>query len=813
MDREPIAIVGIGCRFPGASGPQAFWRLLRDGVDAIRDVPASRWDKDAYYDPDPWKPGRMNSRRGGFLEDVDRFDPLFFGISPREVGSMDPQQRLLLEVAWEALEDAGQPPDALAGTETGVFVGVSSFDYYELLTKDSANFDAYTGTGNLSAVKANRLSYFLDLHGPSLAIDTACSSSLVAAHLACQSLRSGESTLALVGGVHLLLSPGMSVGYAKGGFMAPDGRCKTFDARADGYVRGEGAGIVVLKRLSEAQARGDRVYAVVLGSAVNQDGASNGITAPNPLAQEAVLAAAYRNAGVSPGRVHYVEAHGTGTKLGDPIEVKALAAVLSRDRAPGDVCALGSVKTNIGHLEAGAGIAGLIKVALSLANRQIPPSLHYETPNPYIPFDEIPLRVQRALGPWPAGPSPACAGVSSFGFGGTNAHVVLEEAPEPEPAARQEPDRPGHLLCLSAKSEAALRQLAAGYQRHLRDHPEIPVADICHTARIGRSHFKHRVAVVGASTAELQRSLEAAAGGRDAPSVLRGEAGGRKRPKVAIVFTGGSATRDVVCSALLETEPALRAAVERCAAVLRRGTLPPDEVFDLDAGEGTMAASGAVFSLQYGLAELLSSWGVLPDAVMGSGSGEHVAACVAGVLRLETALKLAAASPEERAAVAAGAAFGRPRIPLVSSVSGGVAGEEILRSSYWIEPRPASSLDLGLEALLRLGCDVVLEAGPSTVAVTIEAFETRRLRPPLRLDDPVSLLAGLGHLYVRGVAIDWTAYDRGRGRLKVALPTYPFQRERHWLAAGSRDVAPLAVPDEGPVRPVPRPRPDRPGFP
>jgi acyl transferase domain-containing protein len=806
MDREPIAIVGIGCRFPGAPGPEAFWHLLRDGVDAVREVPASRWNRDAFYDPDPSTPGKMNCRRGGFLEDVDRFDPQFFGIAPRELRSMDPQQRLLLEVAWEALEDAGQPPEALAGTPTGVFVGVSSFDYYELLAKDPGHFDAYTGTGNLSAMKANRLSYAFDLVGPSMAIDTACSSSLVAVHLACQSLWSGESTLALVGGVHILLSPGMSVGYAKGGFMAPDGRCKTFDALADGYVRGEGAGVVVLKRLSLADAGSDRIYALIRGSAVNQDGYSNGITAPNPLSQEAVLRAAYRSAGVSPGRVQYVEAHGTGTKLGDPIEMKALAAVLSQDRAPGDDCAVGSVKTNIGHLEAAAGIAGLIKAALSLAHRQIPPSLHFRTPNPYIPFDEIPLRVQARLGGWPPGPAPAIAGVSSFGFGGTNAHVVLAEAPGTRPVSPAN-GRPIHVLCLSGKTGEAVKQLSARYLRHLQEHPEVSIEDVCHTANAGRSHFKHRLAVVGESAAELRRHLGTAAAGRETPGVMAGEASGRKRPKIAFLFTGEGSPHAHSGRRLFETQPTFRRALERCAEILRPCLdAPLLEVLYEEASDGLAPRPSiddaigepALFSLEYALAEMWASWGVSADAVMGQGVGEYVAACVAGVFSLEDGLKLAAARgrwrresvPPDLAAVAKGVACSRPRIPLVSSISGqSVEGEPAPERWGDLAGQPAR-LAQGMETLHRRGCDVFLEIGPGSALLELgrQCFAGGAVAwvpsssPPL--PDWQQIATSLGQLYVRGVSVDWCRFDRDDPRRKVALPTYPFQRQRYWLGSG-----------------------------
>jgi len=426
MDREPIAIIGIGCRFPKAKDKKAFWQLLRDGVDAITEVPASRWDVEYFDNFEPATSDKMNIRWGGFLEDLDQFDPEFFKISPREAMSMDPQQRLLLEVAWEALEDAGQTLERLSGTRTGVFMGINGFDYYTRLVENPINVDAYTGSGNTNSMAANRISYFFNFIGPSLGIDTACSSSLVAVHLACQSIWNEESTLALAGGVRIILSPWITLSFALAGFMAADGRCKTFDSRADGYVRSEGAGVVVLKPLSQALTDKDPIYALIRGSAVNQDGHSNGLTAPNPRAQEALLLQAYRTAGVSPFQVQYIEAHGTGTKLGDPIEMKALGKVLTQNRRAGQYCAVGSVKTNIGHLEVAAGIAGLIKVALSLKYGQIPPSLHFQQPNPYIPFDKLLLRVQKTLEPWPQTQDRAIAGVSAFSFGGTNAHVVLE---------------------------------------------------------------------------------------------------------------------------------------------------------------------------------------------------------------------------------------------------------------------------------------------------------------------------------------------------------------------------------------------------
>ena len=508
MTHEPIAIVCIGCRLPGARDARSLWNLLARGIDAITQVPPERWDLAAFYDPARVDDGKMSTRWGGFVAGVDRFDPQFFKIAPREVPSMDPQQRVLLETVWEAMEDAGQRPEQLAGTATGVFIGMSSFDYSTLLVENKANIDAHFGSGNTNCIAANRISYLFDFRGPSLAVDTACSSSLVSVHLACRSLWAGDATLAIAGGVQLVLSPWGTVAYSKAGFMSPDGRCKAFDASANGYVRSDGAGIVVLRPLAAALADNDRIYAVIRGSAVNQDGRSNGLTAPNPAAQEAVLRAAYRDAGVSPASVQYVEAHGSGTRLGDPIEMKSLAAVVGAGRAAGDLCAVGSIKSNIGHPEAAAGIAGLLKAALALRHGQIPPSLHFETPNPYIPFDQIALRVPTQLLPWPAEAAPPRAGVSSFGFGGTNVHMVLERAPAAPPRAIHRAQRPRHVLVLRAKTWRSLVDLAASY-RDFASAPEVDLADLCYSANTGRSNFGHRLAVQAATTAELRDELGA----------------------------------------------------------------------------------------------------------------------------------------------------------------------------------------------------------------------------------------------------------------------------------------------------------------
>jgi myxalamid-type polyketide synthase MxaE and MxaD len=645
---EPIAIIGIGCRFPGANDPAAFWQLLRDGVDAIREIPADRFDPHAFYDPDPATPGKMNTRWGGFLGQVDQFDPNFFGISPREALRMDPQQRLLLEVTWEALQDAGQVPEHLVGTQAGVFIGIATNDYGRLQWNDLKGIDAYAGTGNALSIAANRISYLFDFRGPSLAIDTACSSSLVAVHLACCSLRSGESTLALAGGVNLILSPAIAINFTKAGAMAPDGRCKAFDARANGYVRSEGAGVVVLKPLSKALADGDPIYAVIRGSAVNQDGRSNGLMAPNPLAQEAVLREAYRQAAVSPGKVQYVEAHGTGTLLGDPIEAKALGTVLGVERSPGQPCALGSVKTNLGHLEAAAGIAGLIKVALALRHREIPPSLHFEKPNPHIPFDELPLRVQTTLGPWPVGSGPALAGVSSFGFGGTNAHVVLEEAllsiigmPDAERKIGT------HLLPLSARSPEALQSLARAYQDFLTT-PESAASlpDVCYTASVRLSHHDHRLAVTGNSPAQLMESLEAFLRGEARPGLSSGRKLSARRRKLVFVFPGQGSQWFGMGRQLLEQEAVFREVVEHCDRAMRPygdwsllAELTATDVAQSRLNEIDIIQP-ALFAIQVALAALWRSWGIEPQAVVGHSLGEVAATYVAGALSFDDAVRV-----------------------------------------------------------------------------------------------------------------------------------------------------------------------------
>lgn len=536
--RDPIAVIGLGCRFPGAETPEAYWNLLRNGIDATSEIPRDRWDVDAFYDRNPGTPGKMYTRRGGFLKDIDQFDPLFFRIMPKEAVQIDPQQRLLLEVAWEALEHAGLAPKSLVGSSTAVFIGISTSDYHDLQVNRPSAKEAYFGTGNAFCIAANRISYLFDFRGPSEAIDTACSSSLVALHRACRSLHDGESDLALAGGVNLILSPINTIVFSQARMLAPDGRCKTFDAAADGYGRGEGCGIIVLKRLNDAIRSGDNILAVIRGSAVNQDGRGNGLTAPNGPAQEQVIRRALKNAGVAPSQISYVEVHGTGTPIGDPIEVQALSHVLGEVDKSSFPCFIGSCKTNFDHLEAAAGIASLIKTVLCLQNKEIPPHLHFQKLNPQISLESSRLAIPIQRTPWAPGGGPRLAGVSAFGFGGTNAHAILQEAPRGD-SARKEAVQGPQILTISTRSEAALKELAQRYEHYLETHPDVPISDICFTANAGRSHFEYRLAFIARSSADLAKKINAFLTGRNSQEFFQGVAPIRPQQKIEPVFPSG----------------------------------------------------------------------------------------------------------------------------------------------------------------------------------------------------------------------------------------------------------------------------------
>ncbi len=644
---EPIAIIGIGCRFPGANGPEAFWKLLQNGVDAITEVPPDRWDINEYFDPTPGTPNKMYIRTGGFLDRVDLFDADFFGISPREAMRMDPQQRVLLETVWQAFEHAGLVPDKLAGSKTGVFIGISNNDYSNLQYRSGEIPDAYHGTGNALSIAANRISYWFDFHGPSIAIDTACSSSLVSVHLAVQSLRNGESNLAVAGGVNLILTPEANLIFSHARMMSLEGRCKTFDASADGYVRGEGCGIVILKRLSEALKNGNRILAVIRGSAVNQDGRSNGITAPSGLAQQEVIREALKNANIAAEQIGYIEAHGTGTILGDPIEVQSFGAVM-KNRSKARPCLIGSVKTNIGHLESASGIAGLIKATLALYHESIPAHLHFKQINPHIPINELPLEIPTTTRPWPSGTEHRFAAVHSFGFGGTNSHIILEEAPKQQ-STQNEIDRPLQILTLSAKNEQALNDYVKAYVGYLASHGPVSLADICFTANTGRSHFAHRLTVTAANIEQMRERLSALAQGQPVFEANRGERRTHRRAKIAFLFTGQGSQYAGMGRLLYETQPTFKQALERCDQILKSYLEKPllSVMFPANGDTALIHESAytqpALFAIEYALAQLWRSWGIEPDYLIGHSVGEYVAACIAGVFSLEDGLKLIAA--------------------------------------------------------------------------------------------------------------------------------------------------------------------------
>jgi myxalamid-type polyketide synthase MxaB len=652
--QEPIAVVGMGCRFPGgADSPEKLWQILKDGVDTTVEVPADRWDADLFYDPDIEAPGKMYTKRASFLDRVDTFDPIFFGISPREATSMDPQQRLLLEVCWEALENAGQSPSRFSGSRTGVFVGISGYDYalMRISGEDDVESDPYFVMGIAHSIASGRISYVLGLEGPSIAVDTACSSSLMAVHLACRSILSGECDSALAGGVNLMLSPEGTIKACKARMLSPDGRSRTFDASANGYGRGEGCGIVLLKRLSDAQNQGDTVLAIIRGTAANQDGRSNGITAPRGSAQRAVIAEALQHAGVTPFEVGYVEAHGTGTSLGDPIELQALGAAFCRGRSRDNSLVVGAVKSTIGHLEAAAGIASLIKTILAVHKGEIPPSLHVKTLNPIIPWKEIAMKVATEHQSWPANHQRRIAGVSSFGFSGTNVHAIVENPP---PLTQQErcEERPLQLLTLSAKSTKALDALAQRYIHHFEREGGVAIGDICFTANAGRSHFEHRLALVGKSSVDFSTGLKAFVRKEENASLLIGNSSVGQSPQPAFLFTGQGSQDIGMGRMLYESEPIFRKAMDDCNSLL----LPLLDVpllsvlYPAEAGKEkaqqllsrTAFTQPALFAVEYALATLWKSWGIEPSAVMGHSVGEYVAACIAGVFSLEDGLRLIA---------------------------------------------------------------------------------------------------------------------------------------------------------------------------
>jgi acyl transferase domain-containing protein/SAM-dependent methyltransferase len=878
-----IAIVGIGCRLPGGIvDAEGLWTLLRNAGDAVTDVPSSRWDANRLFDADPDAAGKMYTRAGAFLADVDRFDPYFFGIPPREAASMDPQQRLLLEVAWEALEDAGCDPSKLAGSNTGVFLGISTLDYALLQARGGSleDIDAYFASGTAHSAACGRLSYFLGFHGPCIAVDTACSSSLVAIHQACASLRRQECRLALVGGANLILTPDYSVNFCRARMLSPDGKCRTFDADANGYVRGEGVALIVLKRLADAQADGDRILAVIRGSAVNQDGRSTGLTVPNGPAQIAVIRSALEDARVEARDVQYVEAHGTGTPLGDPIEVQALAAALGEGRNGDAPLLIGSIKTNVGHLESAAGIAGLLKVVLSMQHAEIPAHLHLTTPNPHIDWARVRVAVTTMRREWPAGRK--IAGVSSFGFSGTNAHVILEEAPAPTAAVPQKSLRPFGVLPLSAKDERALKALATRYAEHLAANPQADFAELCYGASTGRAHFNHRLAIVATDVPNARAEIERFVQGASSPRLHSGHA--PATPQIAFLFTGQGAQYAGMGRELYESEPVFRDVLDRCAQALVGELDRPllDVMWGAEPAhlDQTRYTQPALYALEVALASLWRSWGVEPAVVLGHSVGEYAAACIAGAFTVEEGARLVAArgrlmqalppgggmlavqGQSDRVQVALERALagvkggvgvaaynapgsivlsgtqlalkaiaeklegaglrvtplqvshafhsellepilddyellagsvkhGAPQMRWVSNLSGEELDWERWSGSmgrYWRQhAREPVRFESCVRAAARAGTQLFVEVGPHGVLSGLGqatlgeeqlgwVTSLRRGRGACE-----QLLESVAQVYASGVALDWERFAAPNRYRKVALPTYPFQRERYWV--------------------------------
>ena len=672
---EPIAIIGMACRFPGAPNLDAFWKLIHDCGNAACEVPPERWNADEFYDPTGETAGKMSVRWAALIEGPDQFDPQFFGITPRAAARMDPQQRLLLEVAWEAMENAGRPADQMAGTRTGVFVGISGTDYSKVVVPYDdyyQHIDAHMGTGNALSIAANRVSYIFDFHGPSAAVDTACSSSSLAIHFAVESLRRGESDAALAGGVNMILTPETTIAFSKARMLSPEGVCRPFDAAANGYVRGEGCGLVLLKRLADAERDGDNILAVLRATSVNQDGRTSGISAPNSQSQVACIRAALKQAALSPDDISYIEAHGTGTPLGDPIEMQALGEIFrasnGQDGGAGSTCYVSSVKANVGHMETASGVAGLIKVVLMLQRGEIVPQTHFANLNPHISLAGTRLAIPAKKVAWPRG-GRRIAGVSSFGFGGTNTHLILE-APDhqstvSEPGRLQprleECRRPLHVLKLSAKSDSALRRQAGDLASYLHDHPDADIANLCWSMNTGRADFNYRATIASSDTAHLQQRLQSFAAGESVGEVVSaaGSAAGLKRatvrtlgrPKVAFLFTGQGAQYVGMGRGLFDSHPTFRRALDQCDAILRQhwnGKSLLDVLYRDTADHPsahvhqTEYTQPALFALEYALSQLWRSWGVVPDIVLGHSVGEYTAACIAGVMSMEDGLALIA---------------------------------------------------------------------------------------------------------------------------------------------------------------------------
>jgi acyl transferase domain-containing protein/NADPH:quinone reductase-like Zn-dependent oxidoreductase/NADP-dependent 3-hydroxy acid dehydrogenase YdfG len=806
---EPIAIIGVGCRVPGGvDTPDRFWRFLKDGCCPVADVPASRWDAARYFDLDPDAPGKTYVRRGAFLDDVDLFDPESFGIAPREAMSLDPQQRLLLEVAREAFEDAGYAPESFSNTPTGVFVGITTADYASLLQQQPLErVDAYFASGQAQSMASGRLSYVFGWQGPSISIDTACSSSLVAVHLAVQSLRARDCRVALAAGVNLMLTPHAFLMLARSRMLSPDGLCKSFAASADGYGRGEGCGAVVLKRLSDALTDRDRILAVIRGSAVNQDGPSTGLTAPNGPAQEAVIRLALANARIRPGEVGYVEAHGTGTQLGDPIEVQALAAVYGEGRPREDPLLIGSIKSNVGHMEAAAGIAGLIKLVLALQHGEIPPHLHCSQLNPHVAWSELPVHVVTQQCAWP-GRKSRIGAISSFGFSGTNAHVVVEQAPA-APGASDERRWPIEILTVSGRSAGILRRRVAALRDHLETASPAEFPGLAFTANAGRAAAVHRVAVLAQSPDDARGQLAAILSGQPGAGAIAGVVRRPDPPKTAFWFAGTGSLDPATARGLYQRYGVIREVLDDCN---RMTTGEAPSLFDTIFGPATRPGPDgpiwppvALVAFEYALARLWRSWGIEPAVVIGEAAGLLAACCFAESITLGDALQLLRAhqssgdalrAPREYLAPAPGirepsrdVPFKSPRVSLLATTTGKpvTAGDLVGSPCAGSAMHPEDGFERAVRSLVAGDVQIVWEIGTgSTLLDRAAPFLDRsdhQVIPslcPQRVDgEPV--LEALARAYVAGVRIDWTGVYRDQPRRRVALPTTPFERSRYWV--------------------------------
>ncbi|MGW0337816.1 type I polyketide synthase, partial [Streptomyces sp. NPDC003011] len=791
---EPIAVVGLGCRFPGgADSPERFWDLLREGRDAVVDVPADRWPADRWYSPDRNAPGTAYTRRGGFLtEGAHAFDAAFFGVPDAEAREMDPQHRLLLEASWQALEHAGLLSGTRAERHIGVFVGISGSEN-SLLPRPSQATGPYTATGSAISVAAGRVAHTLGLRGPALAVDTACSSSLLAIHLAVESLRRGECTAAVAGGVSAMLSPAVMVALSRMEALSEDGRCKVFDAAADGYGRGEGCGMVALMRAEDATAVRAPVLALIRGSAVNHDGRTSGLTVPNGRAQRELIAQALKSARIDPHDVDYLEAHGTGTPLGDPIEVRAAADVLCAGRPPEAPLRIGAVKSNVGHLEAAAGVAGLIKTVLALRHAGIPGNLHLKTPNPRLGVERLPVVLNDRTSPWPdhADGRPRTAGVSSFGFSGTNVHVVLT-APPAGPPRGTGPERPAHVLAVSARDPQGLRDAAARLGDWLARHPEAPLADVCHTTTARRAHFAHRAALVTASGGELTDWLAALAAGDGAEAHAAGRqlsaadaVGARDRaPARPVAFlldatTDGAAR---IIEALHPTHPGFRAHYDRCAAELgaAAGAEPP-----APGHTGSpLAVDMRTLACQVALVRTLADWGLVPGAVVaGRTPGDLAAAWLGGALDAAAAGSLLGA---RHAAVPAPAVLPRRTLSLRllhGPQAAEVSADQAVEPAFWIRPETGAAPRTAAAALAAHGYETLVHIGGDPAPA--DASGVWRLPGD---DIWRELLDGLAHRHLTGDEVDWSALDEGYDRTRLDLPGQTFRRREHRATTVERDT-------------------------